>query len=106
MEEKNIEKGKNKNTTIENLVEEINDLMLSVSENENSDSGMMSDLFWLKDAIRQYSEYMDLKNKLLDYRKNHIQKTYTFTITNENKISGGQTETVGSLWEFAERILT
>ncbi len=93
VEEKNIEKGKNKNTTIENLVEEINDLMLSVSENENSDSGMMSDLFWLKDAIRQYSEYMDLKNKLLDYRKNHIQKTYTFTITNENKISEKSLET-------------
>ena len=77
----------------ENLIEEINDLMLSVSKEGNSESEMMSDLVWLKDAIQQYSEYMELKNNLLDYRKVHVQTTYSFEMTGENKISENSLET-------------
>ena len=69
------------------MVEKINDLMLSASKEENSDSEMMSDLVWLKDAIQQYSEYMELKNNLLSFRKNNVQKTYSFEITKEKQIS-------------------
>ena len=53
----------------------------------------MSDLVWLKDAIQQYSEYMELKNNLLDYRKVHVQTTYSFEMTGENKISENSLET-------------
>lgn len=83
--------GKNENededSSVENLIGEINDLMLSASKEENSDSEMMSDLVWLKDAIQQYSEYMELKNNLLSFRKDNVQKTYSFKTTKENQIS-------------------
>ncbi len=89
IEDNVTEKSKNKDgeTTSENLVEEINELMLSASEEENSESEMMSDLVWLKDAIQQYSEYLELKNNLLHYRKKRVQKTYSLKSTKKNKIS-------------------
>ena len=89
VEKKEAEKNENddQGSSAENLVEKINDLMLSASKEENSDSEMMSDLVWLKDAIKQYSEYMELKNNLLSFRKNNVQKTYSFEITKEKQIS-------------------
>ena len=89
VEKKEAEKNENddQGSSAENLVEKINDLMLSASKEENSDSEMMSDLVWLKDAIQQYSEYMELKNNLLSFRKNNVQKTYSFEITKEKQIS-------------------
>ena len=64
--EANAEKVK-----VEDIINKINKLALTVSEDEDSDSEVVENIINIKDALKQYIKYSELKNKLYE-KKNKI----------------------------------
>ena len=69
---------------LDNLVKTINDLVVEVAENNDSDSEKIRNILDLEEQIALYSEYITLKSDLNAFCKNSLAKTYTVIAKNPN----------------------
>lgn len=78
--------AKSNNADVENILADINKLALKVSKDGDSDSDVLGNIVDIKDALKQYKNYLELKTKL----NNENIKTYIINLQNKKNVSNSK----------------
>lgn len=91
--------GVTKQDDIENLVKDINDIAISASKGDTSNSEAIKNIVSIKNQLNDYSDYLNLKSDIIEFEKEHIRKTYIIKLDNQKKINTSNNEIKYTDWK-------
>lgn len=91
--------GVTEQNDIENLVKDINDIAISASKEDTSNSEAIENIVSIKNQLNDYSDYLNLENEIIEFEKKHIRKTYIIKLDNQKKINTSNNEIKYTDWK-------